>query len=510
MTIIGRYVQQPTEDCCDPFFPVGSRRLLVCAPTNKAIVVLASRFLKAHSTSETNCVIVGDADKLLENGRASPLRRIFLYSWMQVIIEEYRKLRNAFMPGSPGPNINALQQKAQRLQIQLSRNFASKGSKEMICATAEVCDMLRRIGLGQDASGIVPRIESLIKLLGDIPSDLVYRQVLNNADIIFCTLSCSGGAVFKHKQPVHDLIVDEAAAATEPEVCIPLHLKPSRVLLVGDPLQLPATILSRKAATLGLAKSLQERLMLECGHPHVMLNIQYRMKPDIARFPSSRFYDSKLLNGSNVVGPSYGIDNRHNGRARVLLGGRPYTFLQVAGVEEQGVGGSYRNPAEAQVVVDLLTHLRDEHDKDWMSDHRIRVITYYQAQVALLKRLFRQHNLADVVVATVDSSQGCESDMVLVSLVRSTSTSKGAAGKVGFLSDDRRVNVSLTRARYQLVCIGNARQLQTCSSETIRQLAIDAHERGCVLPYPSPHAGNQFAVGARIPNSLDLFYGDEK
>jgi superfamily I DNA and/or RNA helicase len=108
--------------------------------------------------------------------------------------------------------------------------------------------------------------------------------------------------------------------------------------------------------------------------------------------------------------------------------------------------------------------------------------------VALLKRLFRQHNLADVVVATVDSSQGCESDVVLVSLVRSSHVNSGKAGNVGFLADDRRMNVSLTRARFQLVCIGNARQLQTCASETIRQLAVDAHERGCVLPYPSPHA----------------------
>jgi superfamily I DNA and/or RNA helicase len=267
--------------------------------------------------------------------------------------------------------------------------------------------------------------------------------------------------------------------------------------------------LSRKAATLGLAKSLQERLMLECRYPHIMLNLQYRMKPQIAHFPSSRFYESRLLNGSNVEDPSYGIRGRHNDSSRVLLGGRPYVFLQVAGVEEQGAGGSFRNPAEAQVVVDLLTQLRDDRDKDWMSDNRIRVITYYQAQVALLKRLFRQHNLTDVVVATVDSSQGCESDIVLVSLVRSRA-SKVAAGTVGFLADDRRMNVSLTRARYQLVCIGNARQLQTCSSETIRQLAIDAYERDCVLPYPSPHTENQSGEGAPLSNSLDLFYGDRK
>jgi superfamily I DNA and/or RNA helicase len=450
--------------------------------------VLASRFLRANGNAPTNCVLVGDADKLLENGRASPLRRIFLYSWMQVIIEEYRKLRNAFLPGSTRRSNKGLHETAQRLQTQLIRNLACYESKGVIQATAQISDLLKKVAKGDEVQGIVPKIEGLISLLEKIPNDLVYRQVLNKAEVIFCTLSCSGGAVFRTTSPVNDLIVDEAAAATEPEVCIPFHLKPSRVLLVGDPLQLPATILSRQAATLGLAKSMQERLMLDCRYPHVMLNIQYRMKPDISHFPSSRFYNSKLLNGGNVSSPSYGTAGRPSHPERILLGGRPYTFLQVGGVEEQGAGGSFRNPAEAQVVVDLLLHLRDDHDKEWLSANRVRVITYYQAQVALLKRLFRQHNLADVVVATVDSSQGCESDVVLVSLVRSSHVNSGKAGNVGFLADDRRMNVSLTRARFQLVCIGNARQLQTCASETIRQLAIDAHERGCVLPYPSPHA----------------------
>jgi superfamily I DNA and/or RNA helicase len=427
---------------------------------------------------------------------------------MQVVVEEYRKLRNAFLPGSPKPNIKRLRETARTLQTRLNRNLSSYQSKEISRSAAQVDEFLKRIDRGHEATGIVQKLETLIKCLGDVPTDLVYRQVLSKAEIIFCTLSCAGGAVFRNTSSVHDLIVDEAAAATEPEVCIPLHLKPSRVLLVGDPLQLPATILSRKAATLGLAKSLQERLMLDCQFPHVMLNLQYRMKPEISHFPSSRFYQSKLLNGRNVVSPTYSIGSRSNDSSRVILGGRPYTFLQVAGVEEQGAGGSYRNPAEAQVVVDLLLHLRDNQDKGWSSASRIRVITYYQAQVALLKRMFRQHNIMDVVVATVDSSQGCESDIVLVSLVRS-STNKSAQCNVGFLSDDRRMNVSLTRARYQLVCIGNARQLQTCSSETIRQLAIDAHERACVLPYPSPHAPNQHGVGSpSASNSLDLFYGE--
>lgn len=482
------------------------RRLLVCAPTNKAVSVLATRFVQSlesasHSPTSIaapiNVVLVGDADKLLEGaGKSSPLRRVFLYTWMEAIADEYRKLRNAFLPGSNSRgtlSMHDLLHTARTLQARLLSNLEGLQA-ELVTATAQVTEALQgltkkgaaapakdAIPTGWSALGqhqIVPKIEKLLKLLSNVPNDHVWRQVLNNAHVVFCTLVCAGGAVFKNTRPVDDCIVDEAAAASEPEVCIPLHLRPSRVLLVGDPLQLPATILSQTAGTLGLGKSLQERLMIDCRYPHVMLDVQYRMKPDICQFPSRRFYQSRLLNGSNVIQESYG---RHSRR---VLGGRPYTFVQVAGVEEQGAGGSYRNPAEAQVVLDLLQQLKpaDNSCKDWQSPNRIRVITYYQAQVGLLQRLFRQHSLS-VVVATVDSSQGCEADIVLVSLVRSSPS-------VGFLDDDRRLNVSLTRARHQLVCVGHARQLQTCSSETVRLLARDAHDRGCVVPYPSPHDPN--------------------
>ena len=59
----------------------------------------------------------------------------------------------------------------------------------------------------------------------------------------------------KNAPEVDDLVIDEAAATTEPQLCIPFHLKPKRLLCVGDPLQLPATVLSRRATDLGLARS---------------------------------------------------------------------------------------------------------------------------------------------------------------------------------------------------------------------------------------------------------------
>jgi len=195
-----------------------------------------------------------------------------------------------------------------------------------------------------------------------------------------------------------------------------------------------------------------------------------------------------------------------------LLDGRPYTFMQVAGSEDQGYGGSYRNSAEALVVVDLLKQLQaqaQQHLNDhssWCSADSIRIITFYQAQVALLKRNLREKGLEKVVVATVDSSQGCEADIVIVSFVRSANNAAGNVSRsaAGFLTDDRRMNVSLTRARHQLVCVGNAHQMMNLGrgAETLQLLARDAADRNVIQTFATA-SGQRQSVNAQ----LDRFYG---
>ena len=85
---------------------------------------------------------------------------------------------------------------------------------------------------------LVPTIERLLAELHAIPQDVITRQLLLSSDVIFCTLASAGGLLFKnYMNRIDDLIVDEAAASSEPEISIPLHMQPSRMLLVGDPQQ---------------------------------------------------------------------------------------------------------------------------------------------------------------------------------------------------------------------------------------------------------------------------------
>jgi hypothetical protein len=389
--------------------PKSQRRLMVCAPTNKAVSVLASRFMAAIADhSQLSVILAGDGEKLLTDetlhpsqfALTSPLRGTFLYQWMTVVQTDYRKLLHYFSPDHEhyhtGWTAQGLEQAAVRLEQRLKYCFAGVLSKQVFDLAARVTQNARDFGRGMPAVEMTDVVMKLLQELKDIPPDLTWRTLLGRADVIFCTLVSAGGVVFQHTSKIHDLIIDEAAAATEPEICIPLHLQPKRIMAVGDPKQLPATVLSRKAMQLGLDKSLHERLMYDCGYEHIMLDVQYRMNPMISSFPSFQFYGSKLTNGANVARNDYAATYS-------ILNRRPYTFLQVVGVEEHGFGGSYRNPIEASVVAELVSDLQAQgrNNVNWHSSDRIRIITFYQAQVSLLKKVLRDRGFGDkIVVAT--------------------------------------------------------------------------------------------------------------
>jgi len=214
-----------------------------------------------------------------------------------------------------------------------------------------------------------------------------------------------------------------------------------------------------------------------------MLDVQYRMKPEISDFPSRQFYDGKLTNGENVRDICYGISDDFDKLSEEMP---PWCFFQVDGKERQLHTGSYYNTEEASAVVALLKILRESSTRGsrakgsegirsaWYSPDKIRVITFYSAQVLTLKKMLRAEGLQQVLVATVDSSQGCEADVVILSFVRTSGP--------GFLADDRRMNVALTRARHRAICLGNPRDSAWAagSSGTLTNMLRDARQRGCI------------------------------
>jgi hypothetical protein len=459
VSVMCRYLMEP---------PDRRGRLLVCASTNKAVSLLASRFLESFSRCTINAVIVGDEKKLVEESvtHDNPLRFMHVNLWRHAMMQDYRRILQ-LDPNGEG---------TMHLLLMLASNLLLRieGLKETLFRSER--DSLARAlddDNGFSFGAIINLVGDLLRGISALPPRALAslaKDLVESADIIFCTLSTAGGSLVGRSRDIDDLIVDEAAAATEPEIYIPFRLKPKRLLLVGDPQQLPPYVFSRRARLLGLSISLQERMMDRCEHRYTLLDVQYRMHPAISAFPSQEFYRGLILNGNNTSGADYFS-------RPPWLGGCPYTFLQVDGTEERPPNRivGLRNQEEAAVVVDLvqkLVDLRGQSDENWNSSDRIRIITFYQEQVFLIKKKMAEKGLKGVLVATVDSSQGCEADVVILSFVRSN------GGSAGFLRDNRRLNVAMTRARRQLVCVGNMNFMSDLiNAPTLRRLCADAKSR---------------------------------
>lgn len=449
-----------------------SRSLMVCAPTNKAVSVLCTRFLESIRNNKDqvpcNVVLLGDVDKLMDDdsgrsqrmgGESSHFRSIFLYTWIQTVLDDYGALKHYLSHIRwPKPGYCTLQQQQWALQLAEGIEGRLRRSLSLDRDIKEHLDELSAwlkndVKSDKTASTGLPlsHLNHIINSIRDWKSDHIWQELLGSAHIVFCTLASAGASILRKAiAEVNDLIVDEAAAATEPEMYIPFQFRPERLLAVGDPKQLPATVTSQMAIERGLSRSLHERLMYDCNYKHIMLDVQYRMKPEISAFPSDKFYGGNLCDGENVSQPDYGDQSVG------ILHGVPYAFLQVHGNERQASSGSYENEAEALLVAKLVGDLQNasrRHSGKWSSPDRIRIITFYQAQVSLINRILAKRRCGEVVVATVDSSQGCEADIVIVSFVRSNSGSGKAT--VGFLSDDRRLNVAITRGTFPNLMLCN-------------------------------------------------------
>jgi senataxin len=452
------------------------RKLLVCGPTNKSVVVLARKVLHCIKKDDsTNVVLIGDGDELLSDNRKE-LEKSFVFTYIQSLTRAWRRLTDRLLKDN---DFNRFEDESGYLLSKMRKQIPTIRLRELETALMYVGEFFEESADGKD-QGKSPTtyLKAIAKTIRELDQQMVVQDLLNSADVIFCTLSTTGSLPMRRMEPVSDLIVDEASASTEPELMIPLHTKPDKLLLVGDPRQLPATVKSPVATKFGLGQSLQERLMFDNRFDYTLLDVQYRMRPEISEWPMAEFYNEKVKDGDNVTTESYRADI-------VVQNGDPYTWVQVSGKEQKDIQFSTFNESEAQAVAALLLELKEKHNQssNWFSPDKIRIITFYQAQVDNLRLLLRKYQL-DVMVSTVDGSQGCEADIVILSFVRGTS------GHMGFLKDNRRLNVVLTRAKFQLVCVGNAHAVADLEEKggniVLRKMATDALSRSDLVQAPSP------------------------
>ncbi|KAJ0485844.1 putative DNA helicase [Helianthus annuus] len=259
---------------------------------------------------------------------------------------------------------------------------------------------------------------------------------LRNACLVFCTATSSSRLHTLNQNNIELLVVDEAAQLRECESVIPLQLSRLRdVILVGDELQLPAMVKSEICKEKHFGRSLFERLV-SLEHTRHLLNVQYRMHPDISLFPNEEIYGGKLLNGPNVEENSY--------KKQFLEGDMfgSYSFIHLAQGKVEFDGYSRKNMVEVAVVVELLAKLHKESVKN-KQKISVGCIAPYKAQVtAIQKKLGDMYQTGEdfsVKVGTVDGFQGCEEDMIIISTVTGV-----RSDSIGFLGTRQRANVALT------------------------------------------------------------------
>lgn len=276
-------------------------------------------------------------------------------------------------------------------------------------------------------------------------------EIFESARVVASTLVGSDNAVLKGRR-FTTLYIDEAGQALEAACWIAIR-KADRVIFAGDHCQLPPTVKSVEAERAGLSRSLMESVVDKCRSAVELLTVQYRMNEAIMRFSSDWFYGGRLQAAEEV-------------KCRGILDfDSPVEWLDTSEMDfsEKYVSatGGRVNPDEGEFMLDSLEAYIKRIGEKRVEDENLdfAVISPYKAQVSWLRRNAKKRNVlrrlkGKIAINTIDGFQGQERDVVFISLVRSNDD-----GKIGFLSDLRRMNVAMTRARMKLVIIGSAATL---------------------------------------------------
>ncbi|KAF7010307.1 hypothetical protein CFC21_024728 [Triticum aestivum] len=313
----------------------------------------------------------------------------------------------------------------------------------------------------------------------ELPNYYTKREIqlhlLQSAKCILCTVSSSFtlyGVLMDDSSSVKLLIVDEAAQLKECETLIPLQLPGiKQAVFIGDEYQLPALVKSKISDNAKFGRSVFERLSM-LGYSKHLLNVQYRMHPEISKFPVVTFYDGKISDGPNVTTKSY--EKRF--LASKIFGS--YSFINADGGHEttEKHGRSLKNTIEAAAVSRIVQRLFKESFSTGIKIS-VGVVSPYNAQVrAISEKLGKSYDRYDgfsVKVKSVDGFQGAEEDIIIISTVRSNK-----AGSVGFLTNMQRTNVALTRAKHCLWIVGNGTTLSN-SKSVWQNIVKDAQDRDC-------------------------------
>jgi len=384
------------------------QQILVVAPSNTAVDLLSEKL----ADERLNVLRIGNPSRVSEHLMSLTLDSKMAEHASMKTIKNLKKRANEF----------------RNMAHKYKRNFGKAEREQRKALFDEAYKIMKEVGNTEE---------------------YIINDILAKAQVITATLVGANHYTVRNLK-YHTIVIDEAGQALEPACWIPI-LKAQKVVLAGDHNQLSPTIKSKEAAQGGLSITLLEKCVALHPQSVVLLEEQYRMHETIMGYSSRVFYGNKLKAHSSVA------------RHLLFPGEAPLSFIDTAGCgfEEKKDGTSTSNPEEAVFLLNHLTVLVTALSAHYTADDfpSIAVISPYKQQIYQLNELLL-HSPAlltyrsKISVNTIDSFQGQERDVVYISMTRSNTN-----GEIGFLSDTRRMNVAMTRARKKLVVIGDSATL---------------------------------------------------
>lgn len=342
-------------------------------------------------------------------------------------------------------------------------------------ATDEICQKITEVCGGNyiRLGNVQENNDYREKSLKSEPELLKMRQKIAETRIFVSTVASFYGSFHLIKK-CDIVIVDEASQLLEASLCGILP-KFKRFILIGDEKQLPAVVTQpvkfcqtdnqdlKNIGLQDLSISVFERLLLNAEKKNwqqtfAMLSTQYRTHQDIAQFISTEFYKTLKIGSAFQIQPLTIFDADSKDENEAILAKKRILFLP-----SQREANFKFHRGEAQKVVSILQTIRKIYQsKSAFTDETVGVITPYRAQIAEIYKLLDKELTQKVTIDTVERYQGSERDIIIISMaVNHQAQMKNLQSFNQAMTVDKKLNVALSRAKEQLVLLGNEDILKT-------------------------------------------------
>gem|GEM_PF-1955077 len=446
-----------------------SSRILVTSASNEATDNLLNTFKKILPTQLHPLILRIGEDKTsphslnykIKNSPDYQQKIIFLQQQIDTLTSQIETLRAQRKQKEQQQRQLAIEEKDLNDQFNhpspstdLTKLFEQKDliEKKIQQITSEMIDLRYKIQTEDK------KVYELKEQLTTNRDDLKKSYLTQKPIFLFATNNHSD-VLRKFKLHFDLLLIDEVTQSTEPSVLIPLS-QSSKLIMAGDHHQLPPTVFLKNKnydddldpeqeririqSYQILSRSIFERLFNHVEN--IFLNQQYRMNPLLIEFLNKTIYTKTPIICSDLVNQYHYTTSLFNSPLIFINHSTPEIKSYVS-EEFSPSKAEYHNSQEIKIIQQLV----QKYIQSGISAQDIGILSPYTAQVRELNKVLEPYNLT---AKTIDNFQGQEKKIIILSLVRSNSSGT-ATQRLGFLVDERRFNVALTRFQYELIIIGN-------------------------------------------------------